>query len=232
MPNLRSKGSIIGSIVGGVISSSSLTMSGCGEMVQAVPTGTVETRTEVLERWNHIRLDGAFKVIVFVDAGCEPKVEISADAALLPYLKAVTHGEVLSFEFTNSINIVGGNLTHGPIFKVYTPDPVTEISISGSGKLEISGIQQVSLDASLSGTGSLRLAGTATRLSLDISGTGKVDAQELSNTQATISIAGTGKATLNTRTVKGDISGTGTLSIPHNALSSVSISGVGKIRRY
>lgn len=223
-----------GSIIGGVLSSGTVTITSCSsthDMVHVVPTGAVETKTVPLEQWDKLHLSSSSTTEVILGPGFEPKVEIRADVAVLPYLGATITEGTLEFPFTRNLHIVGNSEYFTPKFRVFTPGPIAKVTNSGSGSLKIQGLQQVSLDLKMSGSGLMALEGAVTHLDLHISGSGMFDGKNLQVNQTVLRLSGSGDITLQTRVLQGKASGSGNISIPKETLSSLKVSGSAIITR-
>ncbi|WP_404335558.1 GIN domain-containing protein [Sphingomonas sp. MMS12-HWE2-04] len=105
---------------------------------------------------------------------------------------------------------------------------LTSASTSGSGDLDLSGIQGDALDLAIAGSGSIKAAGTIAKLDASIAGSGDIDATGLPASSADISIAGSGNLT---GVVKGAASvslvGSGDVTLTGGAKCSVSSVGSG-----
>ena len=79
---------------------------------------------------------------------------------------------------------------------VITMPALKSVAITGTGAMEVEGLAQKSFDASIPGTGSLKLSGKADTFRLSIPGTGEVKAKSLVASDLQLSIPGTGEAVL------------------------------------
>lgn len=99
-------------------------------------------------------------------------------------------------------------LAEGPL-----PD-LTEVRSTGSGAVEVSGVDAVKLSASLTGSGRVRLDGAADRVDYDLSGSGSLDALDLAAIDADVRVTGSGSASLTaTGDVVAHLSGSGNVVI-------------------
>jgi len=105
---------------------------------------------------------------------------------------------------------------------------LTSASTSGSGDLDLSGIQGDTLDLSIAGSGSIKAAGKIGKLDASIAGSGDIDTNGLPASSADISIAGSGNLT---GVVNGAASvslvGSGDVKLTGGAKCSVSSVGSG-----
>lgn len=106
---------------------------------------------------------------------------------------------------------------------------LTGASTSGSGNLDLAGVQGDSFELSIAGSGDIKAAGAVGKLEASIAGSGGIDAKGLTATSAEISIAGSGSLT---GTVKGPASvslvGSGDVALTGGAKCDVSSVGSGE----
>ena len=112
-----------------------------------------------------------------------------------------------------------------------TAPQLEAFTISGTGVLRVTGLSGGTIDASIPGTGALRLAGKATTLRLSVAGAGEVRAKDLIVDAATVDVKGTGEVQVHaTRSLEANISGTGAIRV-HGRPASVkkSVTGTGVV---
>jgi hypothetical protein len=122
-----------------------------------------------------------------------------------------------------------GKLGKSRLRVVVTAPALERFAISGTGELRASGIDGGTIEATISGTGAMQLAGKAAALRLSIPGTGEVRAKDLVVGDAAVDVQGTAEAKLYaTRSVDVRIGGTGAIRV-HGRPPTVkkSISGTG-----
>jgi hypothetical protein len=216
-----------------------------GERVKGNGIVTVEERTGL--QAHKIKLAGFMDVELSQGAGTTVKVE--ADENLQEYIITKMEDGVLVIKMRNNVNFINSNR-----MKVYiTTDRLEQLSLSGSGniigtnkftgadqlKLRVSGVGDLkldlnspSLDASISGSGSLQLAGETRDAKIQISGVGDCNASNLKAENATVKIAGSGDVKIFADT-KLDISISGIGSVYYKGAANVSqkISGSGEVKR-
>lgn len=216
-----------------------------GERVKGNGIVTVEERTGL--KAHKIKLAGFMDVELSQGAGTTVKVE--ADENLQEYIITKMEDGVLVVKMRNNINFINSNR-----LKVYiTTDRLEQLSLSGSGniigtnkftgadqlKLRVSGVGDLkldlnspSLDASISGSGSLQLAGETRDAKIQISGVGDCNASNLKAENTTVKIAGSGDVKI-FADAKLDISISGIGSVYYKGAANVSqkISGSGEVKR-
>ena len=78
-------------------------------------------------------------------------------------------------------------------------DGTLVIEISGSGDIELAGIDAERVEAVISGSGGIDLAGTTTELLVKLDGSGDIDASDLSAQEAIVEIGGSGDVSVAAR---------------------------------
>ncbi|KAA9331588.1 DUF2807 domain-containing protein [Hymenobacter busanensis] len=206
--------------------------------------GPTESQTRTLPAISRVELK--INADVIITQGPQQEVRIEAQRNILDVLETEMSGDQLQIEF-GRYDVRG----HDPI-KIYITTPkLTEVEVSGSGKIHsgsawsapsfaarVSGsgeadlnfAQVESLRTSISGSGELRLNGTAQVNTVNISGSGKVYAYDLSTQDTYINISGSGKGYVRaSRTLDADISGSGTVHYRGTPSVNSRISGSGKV---
>jgi hypothetical protein len=92
-------------------------------------------------------------------------------------------------------------------------DGTTSFRVSGSGSIDITLDKVETADVSVSGSGNVRLAGTADHVDAKVSGSGNADCSDLVTDEASARISGSGNIKLNTnKSLEANISGSGNIS--------------------
>ncbi len=209
-------------------------------------SGSIVSEERPVSGFSNIELDMAAKVEVTKDSIF--RVEVSDHENLVPHIATITRGGTLiirhdprSLNFNNSsatvrifmpaLNALEVNGS-GNISLLSGFDQLQSVSISGSG--EVSAMETFNADKlflDISGSGKLSAAGTAGQVNLDISGSGNIYCYGLEAQEVTCNISGSGNAFINvSRSLKGSISGSGTITYAGQPQISVDISGSGKIK--
>jgi hypothetical protein len=160
-----------------------------------------------------------------VDYQPGPKAEavVSGDAELVQHVRLT--GRAL--EFDSDFNCFSG----GKLNVRLTGPAVGNWRLSGSSKLNLSGIEQDAIEIGISGSGSVAANGKVRQILLRISGSGSGDLAKLASQRAEIRISGSGDAEItaeNEADVR--ISGSGSLRLRgHPARLHSQVSGSGRI---
>jgi hypothetical protein len=107
------------------------------------------------------------------------------------------------------------------------------LSVSGSGKLNVSEISTSMLSCSISGSGDIYInkSGTADKAEISVSGSGNYVSEALKIGTAEIHISGSGNCTCNvSESLRASVSGSGDVSYRGNPKIDAHVSGSGKIR--
>lgn len=207
-------------------------------------SGVVVTEAREAVGFSAIDLQGAGRVEVAV-TGTE-SIEITAEDNILPRLTSEVRDGRLVLGTRGSIRP-----TEDIVYTITAAD-LDGLSVSGSGGIEVDGIEAETLDLDVSGSGAITAAGTsAGRVDVDISGSGAVlvtgvaDALDLSLSGSgsfegsdlevaagAVSLSGSGNAVVNaSRTLDVSVSGSGNVVYLGEPSTTVSTTGSGSISR-
>lgn len=153
-----------------------------------------------------LEVSGAMQVDVRV--GGAPSLVVEADSNLLHLIRTVPKGDKLV------ISTDGSYRTSNPVHITYTVPQLTDLRVSGSGRMTVAGLNGAPLRVRQSGSGAVDLAGDVSGLEVRASGAGRLDAERLHARNANIEASGVGQVSV------GDVRGD---------YASVSISGAGMV---
>ena len=107
-----------------------------------------------------------------------------------------------------------------------------ELKVSGSGTIDISELKGDEIGAAISGSGDIKLAGSADEMELRISGSGSVYADGLKVSEFGIKISGSGSCKIDvTGELDASISGSGRVTYYGNPQIDARVSGSGRVRK-
>jgi hypothetical protein len=107
-----------------------------------------------------------------------------------------------------------------------------ELKVSGSGMIKIPELMGDEIEAAISGSGDMVLAGSADEMEIRISGSGDVHAEGLSVNECGIKISGSGGCRINaTDELDVSISGSGNVTYYSDPQIDARVSGSGKVRK-
>ncbi|MES2330992.1 MAG: head GIN domain-containing protein [Bacteroidota bacterium] len=211
--------------------------------------GNLKKETRPASGYTSISSSGAWDVMVAY--GESNSIQVEGDENLLEYISTKVEGGKLSIKTTKNVNLRSRNkitiyvsLTRltgvslsgsGDIIGdgKFSNDGKTDFSVSGSGNIKMTVNKLNNVDVGVSGSGRVRLSGSANSLEVRISGSGNADCGELICDDAYAHVSGSGNIKINAnRTVDANISGSGNVSY-RGAASDVKkhVSGSGRLSR-
>ena len=207
-------------------------------------TGPTQTETRTLSNFN--RLELKIDADVIITQGSPQQVRLEAQRNILDILETEMSGDKLEIEY-GRYRVRG----HDPIRIYVTVPSLTEVEVSGSGKVSstspwtaasfrvgVSGSGEANLNfaqvealrSNVSGSGEVKLSGTAPSHNVNISGSGRVNAYDLATQDSYVAISGSGRSYVRAaRTLNADIAGSGSVYYRGNPTVSSRISGSGKV---
>ncbi|MBC8082296.1 MAG: DUF2807 domain-containing protein [Hymenobacter sp.] len=107
------------------------------------------------------------------------------------------------------------------------------LTVSGSGRLELAQVQADELGTTVSGSGDITIeGGAAPRQDIRISGSGNVQAPKLRSAKSSVRISGSGNCRVQaTETLEASIAGSGNVYVTGGAKVSSSTAGSGRVRQ-
>ena len=197
-------------------------LAGCGVR----GSGVVATETRGVSGFSEITLSGSGDVHV-VQSGHE-SLTVEAEDNLLPLLETYVDGGTLVLRTKPGASIRPTR----PIRYRVTVARLDAVAVSGSGNVRAEGVDSDRFTASISGSGSMALAGQAKDVALSISGSGSYDAENLAARTARVSISGSGSGVVNTSDeLEVAISGSGSVEVIGKPSVDQHISGSGRVSR-
>jgi hypothetical protein len=178
--------------------------------------------------------------------GSPQQVRVEAQRNVLDVLETELNGDELQLEF-GRVNV----RDHDPI-KIYITVPnLTEVQLSGSGKIrsntpwsanscevKVSGSGSVAMDftqatslrTNVSGSGEAQVKGISQSHNINISGSGQVKATDLSTQDTYVAITGSGRSYVRAeRTLSAEISGSGSVYYKGSPTINTRITGSGRV---
>lgn len=204
--------------------------------------GDVETRSLDISRFEGVSVNGSTRV--FISRGGEQRVEVKGQSNILDELETKVQGGVWEISFDRCLR------DHETVEVYITVPELTSASVGGSGYVELEDeFKSDDFDASVSGSGDMKLqldtdnltshisesgtisaAGVANRHDISISGSGNNKSFDLRTTETEVDISGSGKAQVNARnSLDVEISGSGRVYHKGNPKVNADVSGSGKI---
>ena len=208
--------------------------------------GKVITENRTVATFNCIGLE--CHANVYFSQGDEQSVRVEAEDNIMSHIKTEVKDRILTIEMDDD-----DFKTPGTINVYITVKELCLLELAGSGKmigkshincdnmsLRIAGSGNISADIrslavkiSVSGPGSLDVAGTTTSMDIKVAGSGNVNAKELQAVNTSVAVSGSGSSTINTREeLNVSITGSGGVRyVGEPAKLKTSITGSGKVSK-
>lgn len=174
-------------------------------------SGTAASQTRRLPPFTAVDLAGA--TVVTVGVGGTQSVVVHADDNLLDHVTtAVRSGSLV-------IGTKGSFTTKSPMRVAVTMPSLDALTLGGSGVVSADGINTARLRLALSGSGVLRVAGSASRLNVTLSGSGDARLAELVARDVSATVSGSGRIlVVATNSLDASVPGSGAILYSGNPL--------------
>lgn len=167
-----------------------LLVSGCANSPtpqrQVAGSGVVIAQPRALDGFSRIELKAIGDVAVTI--GDEYSVLVSAEENFMRLLQTTIRGDWLVIETPGNTAL---NPTR-PITFIITMPALAEVKLSGSGSIRAAELNAESLTTTLTGTGSVTLAGSIHAQHVKVAGAGSYDASHVDCHEAWVDISGVG----------------------------------------
>ena len=139
----------------------------------------------------------------------------------LPVRYTLVVTDLTDLELSGSGKILAGPLQCGDL----------SVHVSGSGDMQLESLTADTLQGSISGSGDIRIAGQVARQKIQISGSGDYDGKDLESRSAEVSVSGSGDSTLWVRdSLNVRVSGSGDVAYYGSPAITRRVSGSGRLR--
>jgi len=200
------------------------TLAGCS-FVGTDLDGVTDTESRAVDAFDRVEVNGSSDVDIVV--GKERSVMVTGDTALLDRVRVDVTDGVLTLDGPDGI----WGWTASDVHYAITVPALTDLELSGSGDISVTGVDSSALGVELSGSGDIQLAGTTDELRLEIDGSGRIEAARLAAHDATVDLSGSGDVTVNAdTTLDVEVSGSGEVTYLGTASVSTEMSGSGEVR--
>ncbi len=185
---------------------------------------------------------------VEIRTGAAFKVEVSCEESVMPYVETKVTDGILKVYFNRDVYDVDhmkivvtapfwDNFDVSGSGDIVIPDTIVgntlRMDVSGSGSIRATEALFDHAHLSVSGSGDLKLAGSAETLDADISGSGAIKCFDFVVNTAKIEVSGSGDAQVNVlESLDASISGSGTITYKGNPDVNARVSGSGNIRKF
>lgn len=208
-------------------------------------SGAVITETRSVGTFNQI--DVSSDIEVYLTQGPGQPLHVEGQDNILHVLETYVRNNKLVIQYQRGVTV----RSHEPI-RIYITTPQLEeihvsgsayvegmtnwtvndfdLSVSGSGKMEMTLLDADEVETDISGSGNIYLQGDCREHDIEISGSGDVHAFDLISKDANVHISGSGNCELTVQSqLEAHISGSGTVRYKGHPTVRTNISGSGKV---
>jgi hypothetical protein len=190
-----------------------------------VGSGKVTSQTRSATGFSSVVLKGSANV--FVTLGPSESVVVEADDNILPLIETDVQNDrlVINTRANTHIN------TSNPVRVTVTMTSLKGVALSGSGNIDVSGLQEGSLLFELPGSGNITVTGAADSVNISLPGSGNIYCDGLMAKSATVTLNGSGNIKVYaSQSLDASIRGSGEIRYAGNPTTvNKSITGSGSI---
>jgi Putative auto-transporter adhesin, head GIN domain len=187
-------------------------------------SGVAATQSRVLAKFSSLDLAGSNNVTVV--AGRRQSVVVHADSNLMRYVTTRVVGGTLAIGTTGSFT------TRSPMSVEVSVPSLAAVTLSGSGKISVAGVDSPRLTVALPGSGALYVGGTVTHLNVTLGGSGLAHLDSLVARHVHAVVAGSGLIRVTaTATLNAAVTGSGAIIYNGNPQVTSSVTGSGAVTR-
>jgi hypothetical protein len=186
-------------------------------------SGIAAAQTRTVAGFSRLDLAGSNNVTVVV--GAPQSVVVRADSNLISHVTTQVVGGTLVIGDTGSFT------TRAPMSVEVSVPSLTRLNLSGDGQISVTGINVPRLAVTVSGSGLLSAAGTATQLDVTLSGDGQAQLFQLTARDVHAVVTGSGLIQVNaTTSLDAAVPGTGAIVYSGNPPQvTTSVTGTGAV---
>ena len=187
-------------------------------------SGVRQSQQRAVPSFTSIATAGAFDVEVVCRK--PQSVEIEGDDNILPLIATEVSDNVLH------ISNLRGYSTHDSItVKITVPD-LEGLSVSGAGKVDISGLKNDKFEVDVSGAPTIKVSGDTKVVDIDTSGAGRIDAHKLHALRAVVDSKGVSRVEVNaTEELNVTVSGPSHVIYDGNPAVNKTVHGPGSVEK-
>ena len=205
-------------------------VTGCNAEFGGAPavkgSGVVAEEQREASGFTEVHISGVGEVTI--ERAAAPSLAVEAEDNILPLLDTTVRDGVLHLGTRPSTSISPTK----PIRYRIAVKELTGVGISGSAEVRADDVQAERLVVRISGSGDVRLAGSADELDVQITGSGDCDAAGLRCKSAKVVISGSGGATVDAvEKLDATITGSGSVRYAGNPAVEQRVTGSGEVSR-
>ncbi len=188
-------------------------------------SGDITTEEREIDNFEYLKSTGSFDIIVNV--GEEPTLKITFDDNLIDIVETEVRGKTLT------IKSEGNYRSRRNCLIEITVPQLEHVKLSGSGDIEIFGLEGELFELELSGSGEITAEGQVEELEVKISGSGDIDTRDLKAADVYARVSGSGDIKVYaSKSFEGRVSGSGDIYYYGNPKDvDRSVTGSGRIRK-
>lgn len=211
-------------------------------------TGQLTEQTRSVERFTTLELSVAAEVILTQDSSNSLRIE--ADKGALEHIETRLEGEHLTIRARNSSwnnlgeikiyvtmsDILGLSVTGSGTLRSDKPVYASnlDLQVSGSGQIQLRKVEAPQVNATVTGSGSIDLAGTgsgSSELNLTITGSGEMNTESFAVDNVSVTITGSGSARIRAlKNLDTNITGSGDVLYKGEPVVNATSTGSGTTR--
>jgi hypothetical protein len=184
------------------------------------------TETREVQGFSEVSLSGVGTLTI--EPGDRESLIIEAEDNIISIIETEVVGDRLTISFRRPVTIVP---TKSIRFNL-TVVNLDAVDLSGAGSIVAYGIRTDRLNVTLSGAGSLTIAGEADHQDVKLSGVGGYNAEGLITNTATIDVSGAGTAKVQVlEYLEASVSGAGSVNYLGDPTVDSNVSGLGSVKQ-
>ena len=196
------------------------TVRGSGNVI----TDPRELTVDVAATIKAVDIRGSSDVEVRVNPTADPLLTVTTDDNIVPMILTTVDGSDLIISSRGNYRS-----SDGVRVEIVLPD-LAALNISGSGDATVTGITTAEFRATVSGSGSIDVAGNSDRVLLTVTGSGDIDTTDIAAATASVTVTGSGDIDVfASNSAELVITGSGTIRCFGNPKVSMSVTGSGDI---
>lgn len=189
--------------------------------------GSGKLVTEIRDVGEFTKIESRGSADIIVTVGKDQQVSLTFDDNLINLIKTDVHGKTLTVSSEGSFSC-----RRSCKVEITVPN-LEQVSVAGSGDVEIFNLSGEYFEYKVSGSGDMRAEGRVDQIDIGVRGSGDIDTRELTAREATVKLSGSGDVKVYaSESFYGRVSGSGDVDIYGNPEHiSRHVSGSGDIRK-
>lgn len=203
-----------------------LAVAGChhGRRNEVVGSGKRELQKRQVSSFTSISTQGAFNIEVVCQK--ELSLEVEGDDNVLAFVSSDVSNNVLHLK-----NVKGYSVLEPVNFRISVPN-LDGLSVSGAGKIEITGIKNEKFEIDSEGAPVISVSGDTKVIDIDTSGAARIDTHNLRASRAIVDSKGVSKVDLNVADqLDVIVSGPSLVTYKGNPVVNKTVNGPGKVEK-